>query len=184
HRCRVSLMQTGQARSKYPNFKEAVMQRLILLVVGSIVLAGQLLAQTAQDSWDNLRQLQAGEKIEVVDMKLKSFKGTFLSLSEEVISVRVKQDDVVIERAKVLRVTDREHSKVGRNMILCLAIGAGAGAAILAALPGEGSSSAEEAIRAAVVPIGAGPGRGGGAALPRGYRTIYRAEARRSAPSP
>ena len=159
------------------------MSKLILAILGSIVLAGQLLAQTAQDSWGNLRQLQAGEKIEVVDMKLKSFKGTFLSFSEEVISVRVKQDDVVIERAKVLRVTDREHSKRGRNMILGLAIGAGAGAAILAALPGEGSSSAEEAIRAAVVPIGAGAGLGMGAALPRGYRTIYRAEARRPAPS-
>jgi len=152
------------------------MCRFISAIVSSLLLAGHLSAQTRNNSWDSLKQLQVGQKIEVVDMNLRSLKGTFLSFSEEAISVRVRQDEVVIERANVLRVSDREHSKRGRNMALGLVIGGAAGAVALAVLPGEGTSQAEIAVRAAVVPIGAGVGIAVGAALPRGYRTIYRAK--------
>jgi len=43
--------------------------------------SGVAFAQTTTDSWANLKQLRPGQKIEVVDVKLKSLKGTFLALS-------------------------------------------------------------------------------------------------------
>ena len=162
------------------------MRRIIGSVFLMLWLPLLVSAQDARASWNNLKQLQAGEKIEVVDMKLKSFKGTFLSFSEEVISVRVKEDDVVIERAKVLRVTDREHSKRGRNMILGVAIGAGAGLAAgilidegVRHVSGEGGS-----YLFAPVLAGAGAALGALAGLPSGYRTIYRAEVPRASAGP
>jgi hypothetical protein len=171
-------MQTGQARSKYPNFKEAVMQRLILLVVGSIVLAGQLLAQTAQDSWDNLKRLRAGQKIEVVNTDMKSVKGSFVSYAEDGISLQTDKGPLTIERARVMRISLREHSKRARNALIGAAVGAGAGLALGAAgdrgihETGEGNFA-----KAIFTPIGAGAGAGIGAAMPS-YETIYRAPKR------
>jgi len=143
-------------------------------------------AQDARESWDNLKQLQVGQKIEVVDMNLKSVKGTFTSFSGEAISLQTKQDQVTVARADVLRVSDREHSKRLRNALLGGAIGAGIGLAAeevgtRRAQPISKYRGEYRAIGLILVPIGAGAGVGLGAACPS-FRTIYRAEARRSAP--
>jgi hypothetical protein len=144
-------------------------------------------AQDARESWDNLKQLRAGQKIEVVDMNLKSVKGTFTSFSGEAILLQTKQDQVTVARADVLRVSDREHSKRLRNALLGGAIGAGIGLAAeevgtRRAQPISAYRGEYRAIGLILVPIGAGAGAGLGAACPS-FRTIYRAEKRRSAPS-
>lgn len=156
------------------------MRRLIWGLILSFLLPGLGFGQTAQDSWDNLKQLQPGQKIEVVDMNLKSFKGTFVDVSGEAVTLRVKNDKVSVERENVLRVGDREHSKRLRNALLGGAIGAGVGLAAneLAARKAQPISEYRgeyRAIGAAIlVPIGAGVGAGAGAGIPS-YQTIYRA---------
>src|SRR5262245_17885373 len=55
----------------------------LILLIASQFTFGQ------SDSWDNLRKLHRGQKIEVVDMKLKSFQGTFINYSQEMVSLRV-----------------------------------------------------------------------------------------------
>jgi hypothetical protein len=125
--------------------------------------------------------LRAGQKIEVVDMKLKSLKGTFVSFSEEAISLRVKESEVAVPRPDVLRVSLRENSKRTRNLLIGLGIGAAGGLAtglgIMEREPGYAGAVAGTTILGAVV------GAGLGAAFP-GYQTIYRVKRSRGSTSP
>jgi len=162
--------------------KEEAMQRLLwgLLILVLVPLPSS--AQTARDSWDNLKQLQPGQRIEVVDMNLKSVVGALVNVSEEGISLRAQKaaDLVTVERAKVYRVTSRESSKRLRNALIGAAIGGG-----LMAIPaGIGGTICSNEIAgkcagwaAAVVAAGAGAGAGLGAVVPS-YPTIYRAKKR------
>jgi hypothetical protein len=83
------------------------------------------LAQSSKDNRDNLKRLRPGQKIEVVDMKLKSFKANFESCSEDGVSPRMGDSSLAIERRNVLRVSLREHSKRARHALIGAAIGAG-----------------------------------------------------------
>ncbi len=136
-------------------------------------------AGDSADSWDNLKQLRVGQKIEVVDMNLKSLKGQFLSFSEEVISLQVGNDQAGVERSGVLRVNSGR-SKRGRNALIGLAIGAGAGLGVGAVLDRQATGEFKDFGVILGPPIGAGVGAGVGAAF-GGYRTIYRSEKRRAA---
>ena len=157
------------------------MQRITWAMFLLVLLPGLGLAQTGQASWDNLSQLRAGQKIEVVDMKLKSLKGTFVSFSEEAISLRVKESEVAVPRPDVLRVSLRENSKRTRNLLIGLGIGAAgglaAGVGLMEREPGYAGAVAGTAVLGAVV------GAGLGAPFP-GYQTIYRVKRSRGSTSP
>ena len=157
------------------------MRRLFWGLFLLVLVPGLGLAQTGRESWDNLSQLHAGQKIEVVDMKLKSLKGTFVSFSAEAISLRVMSDEVSVKRPDVMRVSLRENSKRTRNLLIGLAIGAAGGLAA-----GVGLMERETGYAGAVAGttvLFAAAGAGLGAAF-SGYQTIYRAEKQRSGPQP
>jgi len=131
-------------------------------------------AQDARESWDNLKQLRVGEEIEVVDMNLKSLKGTFVNASDAAISLRTDEGERAIERASVMRVSARG-GKRGRNALIGLGIGAAGGVAA-----GVGLMERETGYAGAVAGttvLFAAVGAGVGAAFP-GSRTIYRAPKR------
>jgi hypothetical protein len=134
-------MQTGQARGKYPKFKEVVMSKLILAILGSIVLAGQLSAQTGQDSWDNLKKLVPGEEIRIVLKDAKSYQGRFELVSDEALSVRLATGNQTFARQDILRVSVKTEPHRARNAIIGAAIGFGASFGIGAAV---GSSRSKE----------------------------------------
>ncbi len=136
------------------------------------------LAQSAQDSWDNLKQLQPGQRIEVVDSSMKSLKGEFVSVSDDAISLRVgKKNEQGVPRAEVIRVSVRDTSHRTRNMLIGMGVGAGAGLAAgygidqgVRHIGGEGGSYL-------YMPVLAAAGGSLGAlvgGLPAGTRTIYR----------
>lgn len=102
---------------------------LLLALPGQTNAESPFAAQTDEGSWENLNQLQVGQKIEVVQTDLKKLKGTFLSLTEEAISLRVKKDDVGVPRVNVLRVGSLDRPKRKRNIVLGVALGAGLGMA-------------------------------------------------------
>jgi hypothetical protein len=133
------------------------------------------------DSWDNLKQLQPGQKIEVVDMKLKSLKGTFVSFSAEAISLRVMSAEVSVKRPDVMRVSLRENSKRTRNLLIGLGIGAAgglaAGVGLMEREPGYAGAVAGTTVLFAVV------GAGLGVPFP-GYQTIYRVKRSSAATTP
>jgi len=153
------------------------MRRVISTLTLLVLIPCLGLAQGAQDNWDNLKQLQAGQKIEVVQMDLKRLAGPFLGFSQEAISLRVKQGSVTVARDQVLRVSLREHSKRARNALIGTAIGAGIGVGLglAAANTGVHETGEEYFVMGIFTPIGAGVGAGLGAALPS-YETIYRAQ--------
>jgi hypothetical protein len=133
------------------------------------------MAQSAKDSWDNLKQLHPGQKIEVVDTSMKSLRGLFVSVSEEAITLQVGKNPQSIERAKVVRVSVRDNSHRTRNMLLGSSIlggiALGAAAIPLGATSNEGNSCP---VCVAVIAAGFGGGAALGA-IP-GSRTVYRAK--------
>jgi len=151
------------------------MKRLTLVLLASLLSSGIAIAGTKDPaSWDNLKQLRAGDKIDVIDQTLKSYRGTFVSVSDAAISLESKKDSFTVERANVLRVSVHDSSRRTRNMLIGAAIGAGAGLA--ASVPvqvqtsNEGTSSA--GLVAGVTAGAAGAGLAIGSTM--GYRTIYR----------
>jgi hypothetical protein len=63
--------------------------------------------QAAEDSWSCLNQLRGGQKIEVVDMKMKSVTGSFIAVSEEAITLLVGSARTSIPQSDVLSVKNR-----------------------------------------------------------------------------
>ena len=152
------------------------------LVEAKALQEAQPSAEPGISDWNNLQQLRVGDKVEVVRTDLSKHKGTFLSFSDEAISLRVKKEEVGVQREDVFRVSLREKSKRLRNALIGMAIGAGAGAALAAAEnsaqandPGPGPDLRSIAY-AVLVPVGGAVGAGVGAAFPPGYQTIYRAK--------
>ena len=109
-----------------PFFKlqEENMRQLIQVTCSVLLLASIAGAQGTEQSWDNLRTLRAGEKVQVVDQKLRSQNGKFASVSDESITVQEGKDSVTIQRAYVFRVNSRERGRSrGRNTLIGLAVG-------------------------------------------------------------
>ncbi len=154
------------------------MRRVLSAILPLLLFPIVTTAQTAEGSWENLNQLRVGQKIELVETNLKKLKGTFLSFSEEAISLRVGKDEVGVPRVNVLRVGSLDQSKRKRNIVLGVALGAGLGVAA-----GIGLSYAwfDEGDQAKAVALIVGCSAGGAAALgamgaSSGYQTIYRAK--------
>ncbi len=156
----------------------------ILVTMVSIPLCAQ---QRPKQSWDNLNRLQAGQKVQVVQMDMKSLKGNFLGFTDEMISLRVKKDEVAVPREDVFRVSVRGKRKRGLSALLGAGLGAALGAIIGVAVGSGFHEAGETGVFVLVfTPIGAGAGAGVGAAVPfmGGYETIYRVKRikRREAP--
>jgi len=81
------------------------------------------------NSWQNLKQLAAGQEIEVTKTKGRPVRGAFMGFVDQSISVREKQQEIAIPRADVARVQLRP-AKRGRYLWIGAAVGAGAGAGV------------------------------------------------------
>jgi len=151
------------------------MRKAILVLVFLLLVPAFALAQSAKDSWGNLKQLRAGQKIEVVDTSMKSLRGPFVSVSEEAITLQVGKSQECIERAKVVRVSVRDNSHRARNMLLGSGI---LGGIALAATAVPLGISGNEGTSCGACAAAIAAGFGGGAALGAipGSRTVYRAK--------
>jgi hypothetical protein len=131
-------------------------------------------------AWQNLRQLAAGQEIEVAT-KGRTVKGTFVAFADESISLRQKQQETAIPRADVSQVRLRP-ARRGRYTLIGAAVGAGAGAGVGAGLA-EGLSNESgwdfRNLKPAVIGLsavfGALVGLVVGSALGGRHTTIYRA---------
>ena len=149
------------------------MPRLLFAILALAVVPAALCAQSKKDDWENLKQLQTGHKIRVVEMDLKSWDGKLGSVSDEALTIREKrQQEITVERAKVFRVTDLELSRRGRNAFIGFLIGGAIGAPL-----GAAKSSDVPAPLGAVIVAGwlGGAGAGLGALIPS-HPTIYRVQ--------
>ena len=159
------------------------MKKTAMLLLLCVVPLGLMAQDSGRDSWDNLKQLQPGQKIEVVDKKMKTLSGAFVALSDDSISLREGKSEQSIARADVVRVSVRYNSHRTRNMLL----GSGilGGIALAVALPLVVQQSNEgNSCGACVAVIAAGFGGGAAAGAIPGSRTVYRAEKQQSRPQP
>ena len=148
------------------------MRYYILAILLLNLVSVPAMAQT--DSWENLHQLQPGHKIKVVDVKFKSWSGKPVSVSDEGVTIREdrKHQEITVERANVLRVTDLQSSKRGRNAAIGFVIGAVVG----------GTRGTEgNAYRAVLAAAFGGMGAGVGVLVPS-HPTLYRAHQRQTNP--
>ena len=150
------------------------MRRILTAFLFILLVPSLTLAEEAKDSWDNLKQLQPGQKVEVVDAKMKTLSGKFSSFTDQAIVLQEGKTEVTVERADVVRVSVRDTSHRTRNMLLGAAI-AGGIAIAATAVPLVVNSNEGNSCGACVGVIAAG--FGGGAALGGlipGSRTVYR----------
>ena len=108
------------------------MRKLLFL----ICVLGMPCASWAQSNpapWENLNMLQAGEKIQGVEINSKKVSGTFLNVSDAAISLQEKAGQQTIQRQDVQSVKLRKHQHRLRNTLIGAAVGAGVGAGIGAA---------------------------------------------------
>jgi hypothetical protein len=137
-------------------------------------------AQSNPASWENLNTLQAGEKIQVVEINSKKVSGTFVNVSDAAISLQEKASQEMVQRQDVRSVKLRKHQHRLRNTLIGAAIGAGAGAGI--GTVGHRQGSLQNPNGTIISPgqgaaIGAVLGLVGGAvvgALIPSHKTIYR----------
>jgi len=151
------------------------MKGMALTVLSLLLFPTFTLAQSTQDSWHNLQRLKPGQKVEIVDAKLKAYSGKFVRFTDEAITVQEGKMEAVVPRADVVRVSVRDNSHRTRNMLLGAGIGGGIAIAAtvipLAASSNEGNSCG-------ICAAGIAAGIGGGAALGMipSHQTIYRVE--------
>ena len=87
----------------------------------------------ASAQWEDLNRLQAGQKIQVVEVNSKKDSGTFLSVSDKTISLQAKSGQQIIQRQDVGSVKLMENKHRLRNTAIGGVLGAGVGAGIGAA---------------------------------------------------
>jgi len=157
---------------------------MTVLMLGSIGISAVYAkeAKSPQANWDNLKGLAPGDDIRIVLNDTKSYGAKFQSLSDEAIVVRLVTGEQTFERQNVLRVSTRGKGHRGRNALIGLAVGAGAGVIVAVASPELGTGkcaqgSCVDAGTVSVVGFLAGVlGAGLGAAIPSGgWHDVYRA---------
>ena len=145
------------------------MRRPVLILVFFLGLPAALGAQTQQGSWSNLNRLKAGQGIEVIESSMKRHAGKFVTVTDELLTLKENGSDVSVKREDVARVSTSSGPKRGEHALIGLVVGGLAGAGIFAA------SGSPHGIAALVgVVIGAPSGALVGVVLPA-HTTVYRA---------
>lgn len=129
-----------------------------------------------ENSWENLKELRAGEKVQVVTTDLKKMTGAYVGVSEDHMTLTGPSGELAIQRARVLRVS--AHGGRQRRMWTGLVIGAVAGLVTGALVDykddvdssDRGSNNGKIGSLLFFAAVGAGTG----AAIP-GFRVVYRA---------
>jgi hypothetical protein len=134
-------------------------------------------AQKANDSWSNLNGLKAGQGIEVIETSMKHHGGQFVSVADEMLTLKEKGSDISLKREDIVRVSTASGPRRGEHAVIGLVVGGGIGAAIgaLAGSPHGFLGGSSKGIAALVgIVTGAPSGALVGAVIPA-HRTVYRA---------
>jgi hypothetical protein len=146
------------------------------LLGGCIALVMFVVPLRAQESrWENLDQIHAGAKVQVVEQNLKSTSGRFVRFSESDLTVNVNNQEIVIPREKVYRVSISGQGRK-RHMLIGMAIGAAAGVGVGAA---ANRVVGDDRVIPGMALAYAGIGAGIGAIVPAA-KTAYKAESPRA----
>lgn len=142
------------------------------------VLALAVLPPVFAQTWDNLKALSPGDRIQVVQKDMKSWSGSFAGFSDESISLKTHDGDKTVTRAAVLRVS-RHGGRRARHALIGAAVLGGVGVAVGVGAGGGcghqiGPCFSRALLGSVLGGAGAVVGAGVGAAIP-GSTVIYRA---------
>jgi hypothetical protein len=153
---------------------------VFLLALLAATLAATVAAQQTKPiaNWANLNQLATGAEIRVTLANGKTLRGFMQRLTPESLAINATTSQETLSRQDIWRVALKRPGHRGRNTLIGLAIGTGAGFASGAGVdshsgPGNWLPNAGKIVLA---PLGAILGTVVGVALPTGgWREVYQA---------
>src|SRR5579872_4862570 len=95
---------------------------VLLLMMGGLTLDAQ--------SWERLRELKPGDTVKITNTAGEEQKGTFTAVTDDGISLKTKNAEVSVEKAKVRKVEVRSGSRRARNVLIGAAIGVAIGVTV------------------------------------------------------
>lgn len=142
------------------------MKLLLVLLAANVALAAD---------WDAMRQIPAGQKIEITTRDGLHTRGTFVSSSGDAAVIHEGSAERSVPRAEVRRVRVYDSGRRLRRGLLWTAVGAGVGAVGgAAACPGCPNEGSGYKFIGPGIAIGAGIGALGFLSSP--YKTIYKSK--------
>ena len=157
------------------------LNRICLLALLAAVLAATAAAQQAKPiaNWVNLNQLVAGSEIRVTLATGKTMRGFVQRVTPESLTINATTSQETLSRQDIRRVALKRPGHRGRNTLIGLAIGTGAGLAVGAGVDSQSRGQYDlfpNSGKAVLSPLGALVGTVIGVALPTGgWREVYRA---------
>lgn len=131
-----------------------------LVLVASLLLSPVASAQTAANDWSALKAVETGSKVSVKLRTGKTVEGKLTGVSDDGLSLSVKNRPVELKREDVQSVYQVRGKSATRATLIGMAVGGGAGA--VAGAVGDSSSDGFETIdsaaTAALTVLGAGVG--------------------------
>jgi len=148
----------------------------VLLGMTSIPLSAATELKPEQ-SWENLKQLTPGTKIQVEYMNRDMIKGVLIGVTDERLSFRTSKGEQSLDRAQVYQVKNREKNHHLRNGFIGMGIGAGAlGIVAATGCTDRSYSNTCDSFAGAMAVFGAALGAIGFAF--GNHKTVYKAEHR------
>ena len=158
------------------------MKTVRLALVFLLIVPALALAQSAKDTWNNLKKLAPGQRIQVVLNDTQSHSGQFLSVSDDGLVIRVGSEEQTLQRQDILRVSTKGAPHRARNTLIGAAIGVGGGLAVAAACNAGYNSNGytnnrcwEVITPVATASLGAGGAFTGAFISKGGWHDVYRA---------
>lgn len=166
------------------NFRYIITTKASALGLAAVIATAPVAAlraqSPAQDNWDNLRQLNPGQRVQVVLVNAQSHQGKFAGFSGQALSLTSKDNEVAFNRDQVLRVSMLDNGKRKRNTMLGLGIGVAAGLVggglLYKRLNNDGAT--QEATNLLLGITGGAAAAGVAIGRTGGFRVIYRAPAK------
>jgi hypothetical protein len=144
-------------------------------------LAGNASAQqpSSTGNWAGLNQLAPGDGIRVALSGGRTVRGNLSGVTADSLAIQTAASQETLPRAEIKRVQSKGESHRGRNTLIGLAVGAGAGLAIGAAVDHTDHGYFDifpNAGKEVITPVGAIVGAIVGVLIPTGgWREVYRA---------
>lgn len=157
---------------------QTLTKQLMEFSLAALLLAVNAVAQptAASGGWANVRQLAPGTGIRLALTGGRTLRGSVQTVTPDSLTINANQSQEMLPRGEIRRVESKRNGHRGRNTLIGLAIGAGGGLGVGAAVDSGDHGWFPNLGKAILTPAGAIIGAIVGVAIPSGgWHEIYRA---------